>query len=59
MDVTKLNDIKKVFNKLKKKINVEVLINNAAIDSKVKKESQKIQTHLKIFHYESGKNRYQ
>ena len=33
----KLNDIKKVFNKLKKKkIYVEILINNAAIDSKVK-----------------------
>ena len=42
MDVTKLNDIKKVFNKLKKKkINVEVLIDNAAIDSKVKKRVSK------------------
>ena len=37
MDVTKTKDIKKVFNKLKKnKIYVEILINNAAIDSKVK-----------------------
>ena len=38
MDVTKLNDIKKVFKELKrKKINIEILINNAAIDSKEKK----------------------
>jgi len=39
MDVTKLNDIKKVFNKLKKnQINIDILINNAAIDSKVNKK---------------------
>ena len=38
MDVTKLNDIKKVYKELKrKKISVDVLINNAAIDSKEKK----------------------
>ncbi len=42
MDVTKLNDIKKVFNKLRKnKIYVDILINNAAIDAKVKKKSSK------------------
>jgi len=42
MDVSKLSDIKKVFNKLKKdKIEVDILINNAAIDSKVKKGIQK------------------
>ena len=42
MDVTKLKDIKKVFNKLKKKkIHVEILINNAAVDPKVKSEIQK------------------
>ena len=38
MDVTKTNEIKKVFDNLKKnKIEVDILINNAAIDSKVKK----------------------
>ena len=42
MDVSKLSDIKKVFNKLQKKeIKVDILINNAAIDAKVKKGFQK------------------
>tara|TARA_Y100000591_G_C21490217_1_gene524732 strand:- start:40 stop:597 length:558 start_codon:yes stop_codon:yes gene_type:complete len=42
MDVSKLSDIKKVFNKLQKaKIDVDILINNAAVDAKVKKGFQK------------------
>lgn len=41
MDVTKESDIKRVLkNLLKKNINVEILINNAAIDSKVKKNQK-------------------
>ena len=42
MDVSKLRDIEKVLNKLKKiKIEVDILINNAAVDAKVKKGLQK------------------
>lgn len=43
MDVTKEKEIKKVLNNLlKKKINIYVLINNAAIDSKIKKNQKMI-----------------
>ena len=42
MDVSKPGDIKKILNKLKKaEIEVDILINNAAVDAKVKKGLQK------------------
>ena len=41
MDVSKLSDIKKFLIDLKAKINVDILINNAAIDAKVKKFTKK------------------
>ena len=50
MDVTKQNEIKSVFNKLrKKKINVDILINNAAIDAKVNKKMSNYNNNFESF----------